>query len=357
LSRLQATISLVREQMDGFDCTAAGRAIADFVEELSNWYVRLSRRRFWEGDRAAFATLRHCLLETAALLAPFTPFLAEEIHANLAGGEGEEFGALPDSVHLRDFPVPDEKLSDPRLEVEMRAVRLTVELGRAARAQAKVKVRQPLRRAVIVANDAEREAISARSELVRAELNVKELDFVTEEAELVSYAVKPNYRALGPRFGKRMPQVAAAVAALDPVHVAAVMADGGEVGINVDGDDHTLGPDEVSLSLQPLEGYEVEAEAGHAVALQLELDDELRREGLAREIVHAVQNARKEAGLEVTDRIELELAGDEELLAAARAHEEYLAGEVLAKSVAYDASDGAVATIEGRELRIALSRS
>ena len=223
----------------------------------------------------------------------------------------------------------------------MEAVRLTVELGRAARAQAKAKVRQPLRRAVIVANDAEREAIEARADLVTAELNVKELDFVSEEAELVSYAVKPNYRSLGPRFGKRMPQVAAAVEALDPVHVAAVMADGGEVGINVDGDEHTIGADELTLALQPLEGYEVEAEAGHAVALQLELDDELRREGLAREIVHAVQNARKEAGLEITDRIELSLGGDEELLEAAREHEPYLAGEVLATSVAYDAADGA----------------
>ena len=305
LSRLQATIATVRERMDEFDCTAAGRAIAEYVEELSNWYVRLSRRRFWDGDRAAFATLRHCLLETPALLAPFTPFLADEIHLNLAGGEARGAGRAPDSVHLRDFPEPDPALADPELEAAMEAVRLTVELGRAARAQAKAKVRQPLRRAVIVANDAERAAIEARADLVTAELNVKELDFVSDEADLVSYAVKPNYRALGPRFGKRMPQVAAAVEALDPVHVARVMADGGEVGINVDGDEHTLGPDELTLALQPLEGYEVEAEAGHAVALQLELDDELRREGLAREIVHAVQNARKEAGLEITDRIEL----------------------------------------------------
>ena len=216
-------------------------------------------------------------------------------------------------------------------------------------------MRQPLRRAVIVANDAEREAISARAALVKAELNVKELDFVTEEGELVSYAVKPNYRSLGPRFGKRMPQVAAAVAALDPVHVARVMAEGGEVGIAVDGDEHALGAEEVTLSLQPLEGYEVEAEAGHAVALQLELDDELRREGLAREIVHAVQNARKAAGLEITDRIELSLGGDEELLEAAREHEEYVAGEVLATAVAYDAADGVRATLDGRELVIALS--
>jgi isoleucyl-tRNA synthetase len=355
LSRLQATVASVERRMDDFDCTTAGREIAAFVEELSNWYVRLSRRRFWEGDRAAFATLRHCLLEAAALLAPFTPFLADEVHLNLAGGEAEALGDLPDSVHLRDFPQPDAALADPDLEAAMEAVRLTVELGRAARAQAKAKMRQPLRRAVIVANDSEREAISARAELVKAELNVKELDFVTEEAELVSYAVKPNYRSLGPRFGKRMPQVVAAVEVLDPVHVAKVMADGGEVGISIDGDDHTIGADEVTLALQPLEGYEVEAEAGHAVALQLELDDELRREGLAREIVHAVQNARKEAGLEVTDRIELRLGGDEELLAAARAYEPYIAGEVLATTVAYDAADGVTAKLDGRDLCISIA--
>ncbi len=357
LSRLQATVTTVREQMDDFDCTAAGRAIAGFVEELSNWYVRLSRRRFWDGDLAAFATLRHCLLETAALLAPFTPFLADEIHLNLAGGAAEELGGLPDSVHLRDFPEPDPALLDAVLETEMEAVRRTVELGRAARAGAKAKVRQPLRRAVIVASDAEREAISARVELVKAELNVKELDFVTDESELVSYAVKPNYRVLGPRFGKRMPQVAAAVAALDPAHVARVMADGGEIGISVEGDEHAIGADEVSLSLQPLAGYEVEAEAGHAVALQLELDEELRREGLAREIVHAVQNARKEAGLEITDRIELALGGEEELLDAARAHQDYVAGEVLATSVAYDAADVLTVRIDGRDLRISVSRA
>jgi isoleucyl-tRNA synthetase len=132
------------------------------------------------------------------------------------------------------------------------------------------------------------------------------------------------------------------------------MAAGGEVGINVDGDEHTIGADEVTLALQPLEGYEVEAEAGHAVALQLELDDELRREGLAREIVHAIQNARKEAGLEITDRIELSLGGDEELLAAARAHEQYIAGEVLATAIAYDGADGTPAKLDGHELRIAL---
>jgi isoleucyl-tRNA synthetase len=240
----------------------------------------------------------------------------------------------------------------------MEAVRLTVELGRAARGQAKAKVRQPLRRAVIVANEVERTAIEARADLVTAELNVKELDFVSDESELVSYTAKPNYRALGPRFGKRMPQVAAAVEALDPAHVASVLAEGGEIGISIDGADHSLGPDDLTLALQPLEGYEVEAEAGHAVALALELDDELRQEGLAREIVHAVQIARKDAGLDITDRIELSLGGDDELLSAARAHEAYLAGEVLATSVSYGgAADAAGAKVDGRGLSIAVQRS
>ena len=150
--------------MDAYDCTSAGQAIADYVEELSNWYVRLSRRRFWEGDRTAFATLRRCLLDTAALLAPFTPFIADEIHVNLTAGADDDFGELPDSVHLRDFPEPDNSLVDEPLEAAMEAVRRTIELGRAARAQAAVKVRQPLRRAIVVANDAERAAISTRAD-------------------------------------------------------------------------------------------------------------------------------------------------------------------------------------------------
>jgi isoleucyl-tRNA synthetase len=155
-----------------------------------------------------------------------------------------------------------------------------------------------------------------------------------------------------------MPQVAAAVAALDAAHAAAVLAEGNEIGVNVDGHDHSLGPDDITLALQPLDGYEVEAEAGHAVALQLELDDELRREGLAREIVHAVQNARKDAGLEITDRIALTLTGDPDLLAAAQAHQDYLATEVLATSVTYDGTpNGATAKIDGRELSIGVSRA
>ncbi|MFA9399700.1 MAG: isoleucine--tRNA ligase [Acidobacteriota bacterium] len=362
LSRLEATIEKVTGQMDGFDCTGAGREIADLVEELSNWYVRLSRRRFWDGDAAAFDTLRFCLVEISALLAPFTPFIADEIHANLAGGAEGDFGDLPDSVHLRDYPSPDPSRRDPALEAAMAATRRTVELGRAGRAQAKAKVRQPLARAVVVATDSEREAIATQTDLIKAELNVREIEFVTDQSELVSYRVKPNYRSLGPRFGKAMPTVASAVAGLDAERVADTIEDGGEVGINIEGKDHTLGPDDLIMSMEPVAGYQVESESGHAVALALDLDDDLIREGLAREIVHAVQNARKEAGLEITDRIELTLGGDPALLEAAGEHRSYLGDEVLANSISLEAAPeegaptGSTATIEGRGLNIAISR-
>ena len=357
VSRLQTVTAGVTDLMDDYDCTSAGRLIAAYVDELSNWYVRLSRRRFWDGDAAAFATLRHCLLEVSKLLAPFTPFLADEIYANLAGGEGRSFGELPDSVHLADFPEPDASLRDEALEARVEAVRRAVELGRAARSQAQVKVRQPLAKAVIVAQGDEREAIEGMGELVRSELNVKELEFVSDEAELVGYEVKPNYRSLGPRFGKEMPKAAAAIEALEPAHVAEAIAGERTIGINVDGREHPLEPEDMTLVMQPLDGYEVEAESGRAVALALELDDALRREGLAREIVHAIQGARKDAGLDISDRIALRLAGDEELIAAAREHEGYVTGETLATSVSYEGGEGSPAKIDGRELSISVERA
>jgi isoleucyl-tRNA synthetase len=285
------------------------------------------------------------------LLAPFVPFLADEIYGNLDGTEV--------SVHLEDWASGDALPGrDHDLEAAMAVARETVRLGLAARGQAKLKVRQPLRAAVVVAAGQEREAIERLASTVQEELNVKELRYVSQADELGSYEVKPNYRSLGPRFGKQMPQVAAAVAALDPGHVAGALRDGGRVGVSIDGHDHELGPDDLLLAMKPLEGYQLEREGSHAVALELELDEELRREGLAREVVHAVQNARKDAGLAVEDRIELTLGGDGELLDAARAFERYVTGEVLAVGVRYDADgSGEPTTIEGRTLTIAVARA
>jgi isoleucyl-tRNA synthetase len=350
LSRLQATVATAIERLDDYDTTAAGRAIAAFVDELSNWYVRRSRRRFWDGDPAAFATLRECLVTTAKLLAPLTPFVADAIYANLDGAEL--------SVHLCDYPEPDAALRDEGLEWEMQVARDAVELGRAARAAAKAKVRQPLSEAVVVAADREREAIGRFEALVLDELNVKRLRYVSQADELGRFELKPNYRTLGPRFGKDMPQVAAAVSGLDADNAAATLREGGEVHVSIEGRDHPLGADDLQLALQPLDGYEVERSGAHAVALNLELDDDLRREALAREIVHAVQNARKQAGLDVQDRISLALSGDDALLDAVRVHEAYVTGETLATSLDLgEAANGATAEIEGRTLAIGVERA
>ena len=349
-SRLAATVEEVTDRLENYDATTGGRAIAAFVDDLSNWYVRRSRRRFWEGDPAAFAVLRECLVTVSKLLAPFTPFVADEIYDNLDGSEP--------SVHLCDWPQPAPR--DLGLEVAMATARETVRLGLAARGQAKVKVRQPLREAVVVAGAREREAIERLAGIVRDELNVDSVRFVDDADEFGTYEIKPNYRTLGPQYGKRMPQVAAAVAALDAAHIAGALRDGRHVGITIDGKDHRLTEDDLLVAMQPLDGYQLEREGSHAVALDLSLDDDLHRRGLAREVVHAVQNARKSAGLAVEDRIALTLGGDELLLTAAREHETLVASETLAASIAY--ADGAVlaaehATIEGRSLQIALERA
>ncbi|HEX2387985.1 MAG TPA: isoleucine--tRNA ligase [Solirubrobacterales bacterium] len=355
VSRLEATTGIVRDRLDDFDSTSAGKAIAQYVDEMSNWYVRVSRRRFWDGDAAAFDTLRHCLVETAKLLAPFIPFTADAIWLNLVHGAEPSLEA---SVHLEDYPETEDSLRDPALESGVEAARRAVELGRAARAQAKVKMRQPLAKAVIVATESERRTIERLAEVVRAELNVRELEFVTEEGELASWAVKPDFRALGPRFGKEMPQVKVAIEALDAAQVRSTIDAGGQVGISIDGREHTLGPGELSFAMEPLDGYQVESEAGRAVALALELDDDLIREGHAREVVRAVQNARKQSGLEISDRIDLVLDGDSELLDAARAHADYVTGETLATSIAYGADgDATEVTVDGRPLAIAVRRA
>jgi isoleucyl-tRNA synthetase len=352
LSRLHATVEVACERMDDYDATGAGRAIQDFVDDLSNWYVRRSRRRFWDGDPAAFATLWHCLTSVAKLLAPFTPFIADEIHRNL-DPEGEP------SVHLCDYPKAGAR--DVELESDMAIAREAVRLGLAARGQSKIKLRQPLHAAVIVATGREREAIERLADVVREELNVKDVRFVSAADELGQLDVKPNYRALGPRFGKDMPTVAAAVAALDPARVAEALREGRTVGIAVDGHDHELTAEDLQIAMRPLEGYQLEREGSHAVALELALDDALRREGLAREVVHAIQAARKAAGLDVSDRIALSLGGDEALLAAAREHEGYVTGETLATAVRYDGAaangDGQAVEIEGLALRIAVARA
>jgi isoleucyl-tRNA synthetase len=358
LSRTAGTVELVTERLDAYDATSAGRAIASLVDELSNWYVRRSRRRFWDGEAEAFRTLRTCLLTVAKLLAPLCPFIADEIYDNLDGELA--------SVHLCDFPAPAEVGErDEELEQAMVLARETVRLGLGARGKAKIKVRQPLGEAVVVADGRERAAIERLADVVREELNVREVRFVAAADELGSYEVKANYRSLGPLFGREMPLAAQAIAALDPARVAAALRDGARLGITVGEREHTLSAADVVLTMRAPEGYSVEREGAHAVALDLEIDGELRREGRGREIVHAVQSARKAAGLQVEDRIELALDGAPELIDAAATHEAYLMAETLAEHL--DLGDRAAqestrmdfseqTDVDGLPLTISLSR-
>ena len=348
-SRVEATTELVTERLDAYDVTTAGRAIGELVEELSNWYVRRSRRRFWDGDPTALQTLKDALLRIATLLAPLTPFVADELYEQL-GGDG-------DSVHLADWPTVHPGKRDLQLEADMATARETVRLGLSARAASGVNLRQPLRAAVVVATGAERTAIERLSDIIADELNVKSLEFVAEADELGRVLLKPNLKALGPRFGKHMKDARDAIEGLDGTSVAASLREGEPVFVNIDGTDHQLTADDLLMSLEAPIGYQLERDGQHAVALELEIDATLRAEGLARTVLRQIQVARQSAGLDVTDRIALSLGGDAELLDAVRAHEDYVAGETLATSVSYDGADGDDVAIDGLTLQLAVTRA
>jgi isoleucyl-tRNA synthetase len=335
LSRLAGTVREVREGMDRYDATGAGRRIQSFVDDLSNWYVRRSRRRFWNPGGhggvesvAAFHTLHECLVTVATLLAPFVPFVSEEIWANLAA----ERGGRPDSVHLADYPQVHEEAVDPGLDEAMTLARLVVELGRRIRTETKTRTRQPLPAAVVHLPSGPGSFDSLR-DTVAEELNVKEVEIAGSAEVFGSWRVKPDFKVLGPRLGPRVQVVAAALAADDGT-LAARLVDGGSVEIAVDEEPAiTIGPDDVQLVQDVRSGLGVASEGGVTVALQLEVTPELRREGVARELVRMIQDARKAAGLEVTDRIELAVETSGEPAEALDAYREEIAAETLAATV------------------------
>lgn len=334
LSRLDATVAEVTERLEGYDATGAGRALELLLDDLSNWYVRSSRRRFWGADRtagepAAFATLHECLATVSLLVAPFCPFVAEEIHGGLVADHDP---SAPESVHLADWPVPGGR-RDEELERAMAVAREAVTVGRGARAEAKIKVRQPLAEAVVACPPGVAAAMDGLVGLVADELNVRAVRFVTDPGELVDVVLKPNYRSLGPRFGKRMPAVAAAVAGLDAQAVARALDAGEPVHVMVDGEPETLDPADLLREARPAEGYAVGQEAAMAVALATNITPELERDALAREVVHAVQGARRAAGLRVEERIALHLDGSGLIREAIDAHRARIAAETLATAL------------------------
>jgi isoleucyl-tRNA synthetase len=334
LSEVHACVRDVTAHFDTFDTAAAGRRLATLIDDLSNWYVRRSRRRFWDGPAgadgaSAFATLHDALIAVTKLLAPVTPFLSDYLWGVLRPS-GE-----PASVHLASWPSVDAELIDPSLSSQMALVRRLAELGRSARSAASVRTRQPLSRALVGAAGFGSLAPALR-ELIADELNVHAISSIdSAERELVSYTVKPEFRILGRRFGSSTQAVAAAIRAADPASLAhAVAADGGTVTVEVPSlGSVTLSAADLVVTQTPLEGWGVAAAAGETVALDLTVTGELRAEGYAREAVRLIQDARKSAGLKVSDRITVRWSATDGVVAAAlAAHGALIAGEVLAMS-------------------------
>ncbi|MFI0349633.1 isoleucine--tRNA ligase [Actinomadura sp. 9N407] len=334
LAELHRTIREVDAALDGFDTAAAGRRLAEFVDDLSNWYVRRSRRRFWEGPQtpggaAAFATLYECLEGLTRLMAPLTPFLSDYVWDVIRPADA------PESVHLTEFPSVREDLLDAELSSQMALVRRLVELGRSARATSGVRTRQPLGRALVGAQGWAGLPAELRAQ-ISEELNVLAFEELSSiGGDLVEYEVKPNFRELGKRFGKDTPKVAKAVTGAGAAGLVAALRAEGTVTVEAEGVGAVaLAPAEVIVTERPRSGWAVESAGGESVALDLTVTPELRRAGLVREAVRLVQDARKSTGLQVTDRIELWWrATNDDLAEALRAHESELGAEVLAEAV------------------------
>jgi isoleucyl-tRNA synthetase len=340
LSEAHRLVGEVTEAMEGFDTQRAGSLLSAYVDDLSNWYVRRSRRRFWDGDDSAFATLHECLQVVTQLMAPLAPFITERVWRDLfaMSADAATNERLPESVHLSSWPEQDASLVDAHLGEQMKLARRLVELGRAARAEAKVRTRQPLRRALVATSAHDRLPDELRRE-VAEELNIGGLEPLSAAgADLVDHTAKGNFRALGKRFAKDTPRVAAAIAAADAEALSAALAHDGRATVELDGGPVEVHPDEVIISERPREGWSVVNEQGETVALDLEITPELRRAGLAREVVRMIQEARKGAGFEVSDRIALTWAaldreGTGEVAEALSEHGALIAEEVLASTI------------------------
>ncbi len=327
LAQLDDTVVEVTTALEGFDALRATTRLARFVDDLSNWYVRRSRPRFWrDSDPGAHATLHRCLTVAAELLAPFCPFLADELWCRLTGGL---------TVHAADWPTTSGTEADPSLAEEMGAARRLVALGRAARTEAGVRVRQPLRRALLLHPGASLgEAVRAE---IADELNVKALEDIEALSGLVRWSVVPNFRALGPRLGARVNEIKAALAAAD----GSALRDALERDGFVDVAGERLGPDDVEVRAERQPEIALAQDGPWAVALDLEVDEALRREGIARELVRALNDLRRELGLAIADRIDVTLlTTDADVRTAIEHHHGWVAGEVLATRLVVDGADG-----------------
>ncbi len=355
LSRLHKLVRQVEVGMDDFDLNLAVEPFVGFVDQLTNWYIRRCRRRFWSDEPSkdrdeAFATLYTVLLELSKIAAPFIPFISESIYRNLA-----QEGAL-ESVHLCDYPTYHEALRDESLEEAMAVVQKAVSLGHALRKEHKLKVRQPLPAATVSSPDARVMAfLQEQQHLVADELNVKEIRFATDDSELVRVEVRPNFRALGQKVGKKMPLLQKAIKAL-PGEAQEALLGGGEWTLDLDGEPLTLTSEDVEVRRHVREGLIAQTDDNLTVALDTAITPDLVTEGLAREVVNKVNTMRRDAGFEVTDRIEMKLGTTEAVKKAFEVHGEYIRGEILATEVAFEPCEGTEWDLNGEAATILLTK-
>ncbi|MEM9658529.1 MAG: DUF5915 domain-containing protein, partial [Planctomycetota bacterium] len=350
LSELHRTAAEVVERMDRYDNFAACQSIVAYVDALSNWYVRRSRDRFWAADKRAtekldaYWTLYECLVTTAKLIAPFTPFLAESLWRNLAVAPFADCdeASIADSVHLADYPTGDHAAIDDDLSERMELVRLISSLGRNARTGAQLKVRQPLSKIILVLVDTtHQDWLENHAAVIADEVNVKRLEFSSEPHRYVEHEVLPNFKVLGPRLGKLMPKVKQALGAQDATELLANVRDNGQIDLVVDGQEIALLDHEVEVRIKARDGWASANDRGVVVVLATELSEELVREGLARDLVRVIQDRRKELGCEFTDRIEVGVETDDATIQAVVSEfGDYIAAETLADSVSLGALEG-----------------
>ncbi|PCJ62368.1 MAG: isoleucine--tRNA ligase [Planctomycetota bacterium] len=360
LSKLQSLIEQVDTEMQNYNLNKVVPPLVDFVGYLTNWYIRLSRRRFWksenDGDKfQAYSTLYQVLVTFSKVMAPFLPFLTDYIYCHLTKDDATE---TFESVHLNDFPQPDKSLQNKELELKMDLVRKAVELGRGLRAKHQLKTRQPLQSVTVVAQDKNnKQYFIELNELIKNELNVKEVVVSNDESELVHRSAKPNLKLLGRMYGKQMKEATVLIKELDEETLVS-LSSGGTVNIL----DKELGEEHVLIELSPKEGFVVDSDQGVTVALDTDLNDDLKKEGLARELVNRIQNLRKDASFEVSDKINITLNGDDAINESLKIYGDYLKNETLATNldmgILPDKSDISESyDIDGIKVNIAVTRN
>lgn len=362
LSRLQTLIGEVTEQIEKYDTAKAGKAIMEFLDQdLSNWYIRLSRRRFWKGEKgpdktSAYQTLYEVLLQITRLIAPFCPFLSERLYLNLTENVP---GGHPDSVHLTEFPRVRSDYQDTALEEKMDAPRKIVQLGRSLRELKSLKVRQPLTKIIIVAEDSRvQQQVGEFSDIIKTELNIKSIEFAANTSVLVNRKVKPNFKALGPKFGKHVGRVVDIVKGFGEAQIDQIIRSGRE-SINFEGKEYEITKDEVDILHEEKEGLAVQSEGGLTVALDTHLTQDLIDEGIAREFINRVQNLRKDAGYEVVQRITIFFQADSKIAEAVYRQKDYILNETLAASITETFAENAFVKdtdVNGQAVRLGVLR-